>query len=85
MAGAQAVNWTTVLTRVAQPTLYARTTDPYGPPGYPPLVSREQVERAVDLLQRGHLVEVSGNHMTGFFGASAAAVTGAITSFLRAG
>lgn len=81
-AGAQAVNWTEVASRVAQPTLYVRTTDAYGPPGYPPLMSTEQAERAAALFADCTLAEMPGNHITGFFGDAAAAVARAMATFL---
>lgn len=82
IGGVQAVNWDETLTRVAQPTLFLRTTGQFGPAGFPPLMTREQAERALALLPDATYAEVSGNHMTAFFGESAREVAAAITSFL---
>jgi hypothetical protein len=46
-------------------------------------MSQEQAERGAALFPDCTLVEVDGNHMTGFFGSSAATVADAIVSFLR--
>lgn len=85
IAGARAITWVDVIGRVTQPTLYVRTTDPYGPPGSPPLMSPEAAEHAVSRFRDATLAEVPGNHMTGFFGTSAAAVVKAINAFLHEG
>src|SRR5262249_25538222 len=83
LEGALAVNWAATVAGVGQPTLYVRATDAYGPPGYPPLMSREQAERSAALFADCTLTEVGGNHMTGFFGDAAASVAGAICAFLQ--
>lgn len=80
--GVQAVNWDDTLARVKQPTLFLRTTGQFGPDGFPPLMTRAQAERARALLSNVAYAEASGNHMTAFFGVSAAEVARAITAFL---
>lgn len=79
----RAVHWKKVAGQVRQPVLLVRTTDPYGPPGYPPLMSREQAERSAAWFPDCRLVEVGGNHMTGFFGEPAADMVRAILAFVR--
>jgi pimeloyl-ACP methyl ester carboxylesterase len=83
IAGAGAVRWLDIAAQVQQPTLYVRTTDPYGPPGYPALMSPEQAARAMERFPSATLVEVPGNHMTGFFSDSAGQVAQAIREFLE--
>lgn len=80
--GVQAVNWDDTLARVTQPTLFLRTTGQFGPPGFPPLMTREQAERALALLSNAAYAEASGNHMTAFFGESAAEAARAVVAFL---
>lgn len=82
MDGARAVDWTARASQLTQPTLFVRTTDPYGPPGYPPLLTREQAKRATSGIADCTLVDAPGNHMTGFYGDGAAVVASAIRSFL---
>ncbi len=77
------VDWPATVAAVSQPTLLVRATGPFGPPGYPPIVAAEAARRTVGLLGDGRLVELEGNHMTAFYGESAAVAAAAIAGFLR--
>jgi len=79
------VDWEDILSRVTRPTLLVRAIDPYGPPGYPPMVSRDLAERSIELLADGRLIELPGNHVTLLFGEYAPAVVDAISEFLADG
>ena len=80
--GTLAVDWPSLVARIAQPVLLLRAPGDFGPPGSPPILSREDAERTVALLRDGRLVDGIGNHMTFVFGAGAAVLTRAIVAFL---
>lgn len=75
-------DWPRLATEITQPTLVVRARGPFGPPGSPPILDAEPARRLVDSLRDGRLVEVDGNHITGFFGDAAPTVAGAIRSFI---
>ena len=77
-----AVDWAGVVRRVTQPTLLLRAPGSFGPPGFPPLLSREDAEATVALMADGRLVDGVGNHITFVFGPGAPVLTGAIAAFL---
>jgi pimeloyl-ACP methyl ester carboxylesterase len=74
------VDWPAIAKRVAQPTLLVRATQPFGPPGSPPILSAEQAAQTVALLSRGRLLEIPGNHVTCLFGEHAPVVAEAIAA-----
>ena len=76
------VNWPATVARVAQPTLLLRAPGNFGPPGAPPLLSRENAERTLALLSRGELADGVGNHLTFVFGEGARVLTARIAQFL---
>lgn len=80
--GTLTIDWPGTVARVQQPTLLVRATGPFGPPGYPPILSADQARRTFDLLADGRLVEIDGNHITAFFGVTAAAAAAAIRDFV---
>jgi pimeloyl-ACP methyl ester carboxylesterase len=75
-------DWPRIVTRIDQPTLVVRARGPFGPPGSPPILAEEPARTLVESLPDGRLVEVDGNHITGFFGESAPVVANAIRSFV---
>ena len=79
------IDWPSTVGRVAMPTLLLRATGSFGPPGSPPILSREVAERAIAALPAGELVDIDGNHMTAFFGDGAARAASAIRDFVRRG
>lgn len=80
--GSAKVDWPSTVSRIEQPTLLVRATAPYGPPGYPAIVTRDQARRTLELLGNGSLVELDGNHLTAFFGNGAVVAAGAIRDFI---
>ena len=62
--GTTSVDWPGTVARVGQPTLLLRAPGDFGPPGSPPILSPENAERTVALLQNGALVDGVGNHLT---------------------
>jgi pimeloyl-ACP methyl ester carboxylesterase len=80
--GTTTIDWPATVARVTQPTLLLRAPGDFGPPGSPPILSRESAERTVALLARGHLEEGVGNHLTFMFGEGAGLLTEHIANFL---
>jgi pimeloyl-ACP methyl ester carboxylesterase len=80
--GTTTVDWPGTVARVVQPTLLLRAPGDFGPPGSPPILSLENAERTVALLQNGALVDGVGNHLTFMFGRGARVLTGHIALFL---
>jgi pimeloyl-ACP methyl ester carboxylesterase len=76
-------DWPSIAARVECPTLLLRTTDPFGPPGSPPIMSEDGARRTLAELRRGRFVEVPGNHVTFAFGAHAPRVVGELLSFVH--
>lgn len=85
VAGTLAVDWPSTVARIEQPTLLLRASDPFGPPGYPPILSEDLARRTLALLPDGRLVSFPGNHITFLFGDPGRAVAEAITSFVLEG
>jgi pimeloyl-ACP methyl ester carboxylesterase len=81
--GELAHDWPTIAARVECPTLLLRTTDPFGPPGSPPIMSADGARRTLARLRRGRLVEVPGNHISFAFGAHAPRVVEELLAFAR--
>lgn len=75
-------DWPDLATRIHQPTLVVRAKGSFGPPGAPPILDAEPARRLVESLPDGRLVEVEGNHITGFFGDGATVVARAIRDFV---
>lgn len=82
--GTLEIDWPALVRSVTQPTLFLRATDPFGPPGAPPIVSEAQGRTTVERLPDSRLVAIPGNHITYLFGSSAPAVVGAIHEFVGA-
>jgi pimeloyl-ACP methyl ester carboxylesterase len=80
--GTARIDWPATVARVAQPTLLLRAPGDFGPPGSPPILSRENAERTVVLLSNGELAEGVGNHLTFMFGQGARVLTEHIARFL---
>ena len=68
--------------RVRQPALLLRAPGPFGPDGYPALLSEEKARRTIEALPNGRLVEIPGNHVTFAFGESARLAVDLITEFV---
>lgn len=80
--GTLTVDWPNLVGRIGQPTLFLRATDPFGPPGAPPIVPVEQGKATVDRIADSRLVDIPGNHITFLFGESAPLAVAAIAEFL---
>ncbi len=81
--GTMGVPWSEYLDRIEVPLLLIRATRPYGPPGYPPLLSADQARTVLAALSAGRLIEIDGNHMTFLFGEEIKKAGRAIVEFLR--
>jgi pimeloyl-ACP methyl ester carboxylesterase len=77
-------DWPALVSRIRQPTLLLRATEPFGPPGSPPILPADQASRTLARLQNGRLVELEGNHFTALFGAPARLASAEIVRFLTA-
>lgn len=77
------VDWPHVLRRIVCPTLLIRATEPFGPPGFGPILTAESARRSLALVPGAQLVEVEGNHITMVFEPHAQRVAAAIREFLR--
>lgn len=77
-----AEDWDAIIGRIHCPMLLINATDPYGPPGAPPILSAAQARETVDLVDGAQYVHVPGNHVTMVFGRNAPSVVQAITEFV---
>jgi pimeloyl-ACP methyl ester carboxylesterase len=84
LEGTTTIDWPTLAETIEVPVLMLRATAPFGPPGYPPLVSSEEVQRTMQVLRLVRLVELPGNHITSMFGVSARTAAEAIIDFVGA-
>lgn len=85
LVGTTELDWMGIAARVEQPVLVVRATEPFGPPGYPPILPADQAQRTLDALPDARLVELPGNHITAMFGDAAAVAAKAIVDFLKEG
>ena len=82
MAGTLEVDWDATVRQIAQPILFVRAMDPFGPPGYPPIVPEDKAMLTMDRLQNGRYAEFPGNHITFLFGQGATMVADEIVAFV---
>ena len=82
VTGTTEVDWPATVARISQPTLLLRAPGAFGPPGSPPILSRESAEGTVALLPDGELADGVGNHLTFGFGDGARVLTEHIARFL---
>lgn len=85
LVGTTEVDWMEVASRVKQPVLVVRATEPFGPPGYPPILPEDQAERTLAALADATMVELPGNHITAMFGDAATLAAKALVDFVIAG
>ena len=76
------VDWPLLAARVDQPTLLLRAPGSFGPPGSPPLLSREDALRTAATMRDCRVVDGIGNHITFVFGEGAQVLNAAIREFL---
>lgn len=82
MAGTLDVDWDATVRRIEQQILFIRATEPFGPPGYPPIVPEDKARLTMDRISNGRYAEFSGNHITMLFGQTARLVAGEIVEFI---
>jgi pimeloyl-ACP methyl ester carboxylesterase len=75
------VDWPAVLGRVACPTLLIRASEPFGPPGFGPILTDDSARRTLALLRDARLVEVEANHITLVFDPHAQRVAAEVGRF----
>ena len=80
--GEFAVDWPELVARIGQPTLLLRAPGSFGPPGSPPLLSREDADRTASSMPDCRVVDGVGNHITFVFGPGAKVLTREIGEFL---
>ena len=71
------VDWPALAARIAQPTLLMRAPDSFGPPGSPPLLTREDADATAARMADCTVVDGIGNHITFMFGDGAQVLTSA--------
>lgn len=76
------IDWPSTVSQIPHPLLLLRATAPFGPEGYPPILSREDAEFTVNHIPNGRLFDIKGNHITFLFGESAKLTVAAILSFI---
>jgi pimeloyl-ACP methyl ester carboxylesterase len=81
--GTLEVDWPQLVSTIDQPTLFLRATDPFGPPGSPPIVSEDQGKATIARIHNSRLKSIPGNHITYLFGSSAPLLVAAILEFLE--
>ena len=82
--GTMTVDWPATVARITQPTILLRAPGNFGPPGFPPILSRENAETTENMLENGQLVDGIGNHLTFMFGEGARVLAEEISRFLAA-
>jgi pimeloyl-ACP methyl ester carboxylesterase len=80
---ALAEDWAQLLTAVRQPVLLLNAPGPFGPPGTPPVLPREQAMDTLNMLSEGRYVEIPGNHMTMLYGEGAQRIVEVILAFVQ--
>ena len=80
--GTLEVDWHDTVSRIDQPMLFIRATEPFGPPGYPPIVPEDKAKLTMERLRHGEYAEFPGNHITFLFGDTAGYVADRIVDFV---
>ncbi|PJF44687.1 MAG: alpha/beta hydrolase [Phototrophicales bacterium] len=81
--GTLKVDWHALVSKIAQPVLFLRAPEPFGPPNFPPLVPAEQAQATMKRLKNGTLAEGVGNHITYLFGDNAKLIVQTIGQWLE--
>lgn len=74
--------WAAHVAAVRQPVLLLNATEPYGPPGAPPILTEKMARETAVLFTDCTYQPMPGNHITMLFGDNARHVAGAITEFI---
>lgn len=85
LEGTTTVEWMELAKRISAPVLLLRATEPFGPPGYPPILPKDQAQRTLASLSDARMIELAGNHITALFGKPARIAASAIVEFVTAG
>jgi pimeloyl-ACP methyl ester carboxylesterase len=80
--GILAEDWANIATQITCPTLLLNATEPYGPPGSPPIITAAQAQETVAQLAHAQYQHTPGNHVTMLFGPHAAPIAQAIQQFV---
>lgn len=80
--GVLAEDWDAIINRITCPAILINATEPYGPPGSPPVVSEADARKTAVQLANCQYVHVPGNHITMVFGENAKNVADAILNFI---
>lgn len=80
--GILAEDWEAIINGIRCPVLLINATDPYGPPGSPPIVTEEDARETAGQIANCQYVHVPGNHVTMVFGGNAKHVARAISEFV---
>jgi pimeloyl-ACP methyl ester carboxylesterase len=83
MEGSLCEDWPTIVARVRQPVLLLNGQDPFGPPGAPVFLPREQALATVRALADCRYVAVPGNHITMLYSDQLHQTIDAITAFVQ--
>jgi pimeloyl-ACP methyl ester carboxylesterase len=75
-------DWDGILRRIALPVLLINATEPYGPPGSQPFLTRARAMETIKALGSSRYLAVSGNHLTMVFGENARRVAAPIRGFV---
>ncbi|MCP4357418.1 MAG: alpha/beta hydrolase [Chloroflexi bacterium] len=75
-------DWEAIINGVICPAVLINATDPYGPPGSPPILTETDARETAAQMANCQYIHVPGNHVTMVFGKNAKQVAKAITEFI---
>jgi pimeloyl-ACP methyl ester carboxylesterase len=78
-------DWPAIVAKVRQPVLLVNGQDPFGPPGAPVFLPRDQALATARALADCRYVAVPGNHITMLYGGQLHQTIDAITAFVQEG
>lgn len=74
-------DWFDHVRAIDQPTLLIHAPEPFGPAGYPSIVSEEDAAITLESFKNCRYEKVPGNHMTMLFGQAASTIVNLIVEF----
>ncbi len=80
--GILAEDWEAIINDIRCPALLINATEPYGPPGSPPIVTAKDARETAVQMADCQYVHVPGNHVTMVFGENAQYAAQAILEFV---
>lgn len=81
--GTMQVDWLATVAEIRDPVLFLRAPEPFGPPGSPPIVPEHIAIVTAGRIPDCRMMDLSGNHITCMFGASASIAAHAIVEFVE--